>query len=100
MAEKVVVFWRDIPAQVIVKAGRKTAKRQLTERFEQAIDRAAMRAQLTGTDAYLEQWRRDKPTQCGDDLEAEASAAAAALEAEYTAERLRELVANDGNATP
>ena len=100
MAEKVVVFWRDIPAQVIVKAGRKTAKRQLTERFEQAIDRAAMRAQLTGTDAYLEQWRRGEPTQCGDDLEAEASAAAAALEAEYTAERLRELVANDGNATP
>lgn len=100
MAEKVVVFWRDIPAQVIVKAGRKTAKRQLTERFEQAIDRAAMRAQLTGTDAYLEQWRRGEPTPCGDDLEAEASAAAATLEAEYTAERLRELVANDGNATP
>jgi Virulence factor len=100
MAEKVVVFWRDIPAQVIVKAGRKTAKRQLTERFEQAIDRAAMRAQLTGTDAYLEQWRRGEPTPCGDDLEAEASAAAAALEAEYTAERLRKLVANDGNATP
>ena len=45
MAEKVVVYWRDIPAQVIVKAGRKTAKRQLSERFEQAIDRAAMRAQ-------------------------------------------------------
>ncbi len=72
MAEKVVVYWRDIPAQVIVKAGRKTAKRQLTERFEQAIDRAAMRAQLTGTDAYLEQWRRADPTPCGDDLEAEA----------------------------
>ena len=72
MAEKVVVFWRDIPAQVIVKAGRKTAKRQLSERFEQAIDRAAMRAQLTGTDAYLEQWRRGEPTPCGDDLEAEA----------------------------
>ena len=73
MAEKVVVYWRDIPAQVIVKAGRKTAKRQLPERFEQAIDRAAMRAKLTGTDAYLEQWRRADPVPCGDDLEAEAS---------------------------
>ena len=99
MAEKVVVYWRDVPAQVIVKAGRKTAKRQLTERFEQAIDRAAMRAQLTGTDAYLEQWRRGEPTPCGDDLETEASAAAAELEAEFTTERLRELVANGGNAT-
>ena len=55
MAELTVVFWRDIPAQVIVKAGRKTARRQLSERFEQAIDRAAMRGKLTGTDAYLEQ---------------------------------------------
>lgn len=98
MAEKVIVFWRDIPAQVIVKAGRKTARRQLAERFEQAIDRAAMRVQLTGTDAYLEQWRRAEPVPCGDDLDAEAAAAAQALEAEYTPERLRELVANGGNA--
>lgn len=98
MADRVVVYWRDIPAQVIVKAGRRTARRQLTERFEQAIDRAAMRAGLTGTDAYLEQWRRAEPVSCGDDLEAEADAAAAALEAEHTVERLRELVARGGNA--
>jgi hypothetical protein len=98
MAEKTVVYWRDIPAQVIVKAGRKAAKRQLPERFEQAIDRAAMRAKLTGTDAYLEQWRRADPVPCGDDLEAEATAAAGALEEEFTPERLRDLVANGGNA--
>jgi gamma-glutamyl:cysteine ligase YbdK (ATP-grasp superfamily) len=98
MAEKVVVYWRDIPAQVIAKAGRRTARRQLPERFEQAIDRAAMRAGLTGTDAYLEQWRRADPVPCGDDLEAEAEAAAAALEAEYTVEKVRELVANGGRA--
>ena len=96
MPERVIVYWRDIPAQVIVKAGRRTAKRQLPERFEQAIDRAAMRAGLTGTDAYLEQWRRSEPAPCGDDLEAEAQAAADGLEAEYTPERLRELVANGG----
>ena len=98
MAEKVVVYWRDIPAQVIVKAGRKTARRQLPERFEQAIDRAAMRAGLTGTDAYLEQWRRADPVSCGEDLEAEAMAAAERLEAEFKPERLRELVANGGRA--
>jgi hypothetical protein len=99
MADRMIVYWRDIPAQVIVKAGRRTAKRQLPERFEQAIDRAAMRAGLTGTDAYLEQWRRGDWAPCGDDLEAEAGAAAEALEAEYTPERLRELVANGGNAS-
>jgi hypothetical protein len=96
MAERVVVYWRDIPAQVIVKAGRKTAKRQLAERFEQAIDRAAMRAGLTGTDAYLAEWRRGAPEACGDELEAEAAAAAAALEAAYPPERLQELVEAGG----
>src|SRR3546814_18599472 len=60
-----VVYWRDIPAQVIAKAGRKTAKVQLTERFEKALDRAAMRAKMTGTAAYLEQLRRGAPAPGG-----------------------------------
>lgn len=96
MAQLTVVYWRDIPAQVIVRAGRQTAKRQLDERFEKAIDRAAMRAKLTGTDAYLAEWRRADPVDCGEDLEAEADAAARRIEAEYDPERLRALVAADG----
>jgi len=98
MAELVILYWRDIPAQVIVKAGRKSAKRQLPERFEQAIDRAAMRAKLTGSDAYLEQWRRSEPIRCGDDLEAEATQAAAELDAVFTADVVRAHVANGGFA--
>jgi hypothetical protein len=96
MAELIVVSWRDIPAQVIVKAGRRTAKRQLPDRFQEAIDRAAMRAGLHDTDAYLGEWRRVAAGSCGDDLEAEAERAAARLEAEYPPERLRGLVANGG----
>ena len=38
MAQMTVVYWRDIPAQVIVKSGRKSAKRQLSERFETAMN--------------------------------------------------------------
>ncbi len=98
MPDLVTLYWRDIPAQVIAKAGRKTAKRQLPERFEQAIDRAAMRAKLTGTDAYLEEWRRSEPEPCGADLEAEAERAAAAIEAAFTPEQLRAYVANGGFA--
>ena len=98
MPDRVVVYWCDIPSQVIVKVGRKAAKRQLSDRFQEAIDRAAMRAGLTGTDAYLEAWRRAEPVPCGDDLEAEAQAAADALEAEYPQERLRALVAAGGKA--
>jgi len=98
MPQLTVVYWRDIPAQVIVKAGRTAAKRQLTERFEKAIDRAAMRAGLRDTDSYLAEWRRADPVECGADLEAEATAAAAKLEAEFTDEKLATLVAAGGKA--
>ncbi len=97
MAQLTVVFWRDIPAQVIVKAGRTSAKRQLTERFEKAIDRAAMRAKLRDSDSYLAEWRRAAPQDCGDDLEEEADAAAARLESEYDDERLRALIDAGGH---
>ncbi len=96
MAQLTVVYWRDIPAQVIVKAGRQAAKRQLTERFEKAIDRAAMKAKLRDTDSYLAEWRRADPVECGSDLEAEAESAAARLEADYPDDRLDRLVAAGG----
>lgn len=96
MAEIVVLSWRDIPAQVIVKAGRRSAKRELSKRFIEAIDRTAMREGMAGTEAYLEQWRRSPPTPCGDDLEAEADRAAAALEAEYDTDALKALVSAGG----
>lgn len=98
MAQLILVTWRDIPAQVIVKQGRKSAKRQLPERFEQAIDRAAMRAGLRESDAYLSEWRKAQPVEVGDDLEAEAQAVAERLEREFTPERLRAYVNNGGNA--
>jgi hypothetical protein len=99
MAQLTVVYWRDIPAQVIVKAGRRNAKVQLSERFEKAIDRAAMRAKMSGSDAYLEQWRRGAPQDCGDDLEAEAGAAAERLETDYDDTRLAQLIASGGEDT-
>ena len=96
MAQLTIVYWRDIPAQVIVKAGRRAAKRQLSERFETAIDRAAMKAKLRDTDSYLAEWRRAEPLPCGDDLEAEAAAAAARLETEFNDDRLSARIAAGG----
>jgi len=98
MAQLTIVYWRDIPAQVIVKAGRQVAKRQLSERFEKAIDRAAMRAKLRDSDSYLAEWRRASPTDCGADLEAEATAAAERLEREFDEDRLKALVETGGRA--
>ncbi len=96
MADRIIVYWRDIPAQVIIKSGRKTAKRELPERFAQAIDMCAMRVGARDEDAYLAEWRRGAPEPVGDDLEAEAEAAFARLESEYGRDRLRALVANGG----
>ena len=96
MANLTILYWRDIPSQVIVRSGRNSAKRELSEPFIQAIDAAAMRAQASDANAYLAEWRRAEPTPCGDDLEAEASAAAARLEIEYDTHRLAELAKRAG----
>lgn len=91
-AQKIIVYWRDIPAQVICKSGRTSAKRELDKRFITAIDACAMRTGLDQTDDYLNAWRKADPVPCGEDLEAEATKTAEALEVEYTKERVIALV--------
>jgi hypothetical protein len=97
MAILTTLYWRDIPAQVTAKKGRKSARIQLSDRFQEAIDRAAMRAGMAGTDAYLEQWRRVEGD-CGDDLEAAVAEQAARLEGEYDDQRLARMVTARGVA--
>ena len=96
MADRIIVYWRDIPAQVTVKAGRKTARRELSLRFTEAVDMCAMRVGAADTDAYLVEWRRGAPEPCGEDLEAEADKALAELEEQYDKDRLRQLVSQEG----
>ena len=61
MAELTVIWWRDIPAQVVAGTGRGAAKIQLSNRFQEAIDMAATRAGLIGSDDYLAHWRWSEP---------------------------------------
>ena len=100
MANLTILYWRDIPSQVVVKAGRLSAKRELPERFIKAIDSAAMRSGAAGTDDYLAAWRRGEPTACGDDLEKEAASAAERLEQEYDTHRLAVLAKHNGREGP
>ncbi len=98
MADVTVVYWRDIPAQIIVGKGRRGTKVQLSERFEQAIDRAAMKSGAAGTDDYLADWRKAAPYAV-DGADADVAAAEAArLESEYDKEKLITLINNDGRA--
>ena len=91
-----VVFWRDIPAQVIVGKGRRAVKVQLPERFEQAIDRCAMKVGARDADAYLAEWRKAGPHDVAGEAEEVARAEAARLETAYDKDRVQTLIANDG----
>src|SRR5262249_16787476 len=100
VASLIIISWRDIPAQVLVKRGRETAKVQLSHRFQEAVDRAAMRAGKGSSDAYLADWKRSDPRPCGEDLSAEAAAEAARIEAAFTDEALEALIKAKGLIAP
>ena len=96
MPEVTIVYWRDIPAQVIVGKGRRGSKRQLPERFEQAIDRAAMKVGAQDTDAYLSEWRKADPYTVEGEPDEVAEAEAQRLDNTYDSDRIKALIANDG----
>ena len=95
MATLTVIYWRDIPAQVNATSGRASAKAQLDERFQQAIDAAAMRAGLVDAQDYLEQWRQETRP-CSEALQREVAIEAERLETEYTPEALSALTETGG----
>ena len=96
MPDVIVVFWRDIPAQVIVGKGRAASKVKLTERFEQAIDRCAMKVGARDADAYLAEWRKAAPYAVDGDQAEVAASEAARIEAEFDSARLKTLIDTDG----
>ena len=94
-AELIVIWWRDIPAQVMASRGRDRARAQLSDRFQEAIDTAATREGLIGTDDYMSEWHKDvRP--CGEDLKTEAMAEADRLELEFTDDLLDGLSKSGG----
>lgn len=96
MAQLITIYWRDIPAQVTARDGRRKASVQLEDRFQIAIDRAAAAAGLETTDDYLGEWHRQTSDTPGEDLQAEVEAAAAALEAAFPQAQLQKYVVNGG----
>ncbi|MDB4260210.1 virulence factor [Porticoccaceae bacterium] len=95
--QKIEVFWRDIPAQILVKSGRVRGKALLSHRFQAAIDRAAMRAGKGGSDEYLEDWRRITSSIEGEGSPQElAEQFAEAIEAAYSDLDIKALVASKG----
>ena len=99
MPELTVIYWRDIPAQLTATEGSAAVRVALPDRFQEAIDEAAMAAGLVGSDEYLAEWRRET-RECGPDLAREVDAEAARLEATFTPEELQRVAGSGGYAGP
>ena len=97
MLKKIIIYWRDIPSQVLVQKGRVRKKAPLSPRFIEAIDRAAMRAGKGSSDAYIAEWRRETTkVKSDEDMQVLADAEAAKLEAGYSKDDLKALIRNNG----
>jgi len=96
VAELTLIKWRDIPMQIVVRndAGA-SARRLLPDRFQEAVDAAAMVAGLIGSDDYTEQMAMER-RQVGEDLEAEASAAEQAVLADWDDDTLKTAIRAGG----
>ena len=90
-------MWRDIPAQIIVGKGRNAKKVKLSERFEQAIDRCAMKLNLTNTDDYLNEWHKTDPINLEGSIEEIIILEQKRIEKEYDSVKLKKLISNNGN---
>ncbi len=78
MASVQVLYWKDIPMQVRARDEKGRANLPMPDRFQVAVDQAAMAAGLTGSDAYTEllEW------QSAEEVPGSAQEAAAAKVAE------------------
>jgi len=95
MGKLTIIYWRDIPAQVVGQQGRQRHKKVLDNRFAVAIDRAAMRAGKGSSDAYLAEWRRETRP-CEGEIEKVVEAEVARLEALFPDDLLEATVKTHG----
>ena len=100
MAKITIVYWRDIPAQIIAEQGRgrnrKQFKIELGKKFIVSIDSAAMKSGAEGSDDYLSDWRRSDPEEISDNLELEVNKLKKEIEEKYSNSKLKELISKGG----
>ena len=95
MKELTIVFWRDIPAQLIIGSGRNAIKLKLSDKYEKAIDHCAMKSGAKDSDSYLKDWRKKNiPLMSTGDTAINKEAAK--IELEYSDKKLKCLIANNG----
>jgi len=98
VAQLTITYWRDIPSQVSIGKGRKAAKAMLSDRFQEAIDMAAMRSGAAETDDYIAEWRREHGAEVEGDHQVVVAETVEKLESQYDKEKLKALIDNNGKA--
>ena len=96
MGKLITVFWRDIPSHIIFKTKSGRFKKQMSPRFEEAIDRAAMRAGKGSSEAYMADWRRDIRNIKADDPESIVDKEIELLEIMFSDDLLEKTVKSKG----
>lgn len=92
MATYQIMYWQDIPRQIKAKDETGTANRFLPDRFQKAINSAAIAASKSDPDAYMSGWKWGPREERPGSASAVAEALVAELDAAYPQERLRELI--------
>jgi hypothetical protein len=105
VTEYQVTYWRDLPSMVAARDGEHVTKSPLAQRFQEAIDEAAMRLGDTGSEAYLDGWVRGEWTSTEGGGPEVCDRVVADLEGQWSAERVTAYLdalgpAPDAEATP
>jgi len=91
MAQLKIVYWRDIPGQVVFREGRRNTRLRLPARFSQAIERAAYRLKKTDENALFDPWH-DVAQPLQGDVRKQAEQLRRQLDETYTDEVLESLI--------
>lgn len=95
MAKLKIVYWRDIPGQVVVRKGGRSTRLRLPARFMKAIERAAYRLKKHQKDALFEPWH-DVEQSFDGDIREQAIILVQQLDEHYSAAVLDKLIRASG----
>ena len=95
MAKLKIVYWNDIPGQIVVREGRRSTRIRLSPRFMKAIERASYRLKKQNKDAFFDPWH-DVDQPFDGDIREQAKILLRQLEEQYSEAVLDKLIRASG----
>jgi hypothetical protein len=95
VAKLKIVYWNDIPGQIVVREGRRSTRIRLSPRFMKAIERASYRLKKQNKDAFFDPWH-DVDQPFDGDIREQAKILLRQLEEQYSEAVLDKLIRASG----